>query len=106
MNEIVKGKRCGHAGHRLRLARFTSTEPEFWLNLQQAVDLWNALRSEQAAELDSNQAGSSGLRAQRGQRSLPNDSGFLLRDHNADPGPRGASRVVRDPDAHRVSSKP
>jgi hypothetical protein len=31
-----------------------------------------------------------------GQAPLPNDSGFLLRDHNAEPGPRGASRVARD----------
>jgi len=28
--------------------------------------------------------------------ALSNDSRFLLRDHNADPGPRGASRVARD----------
>ena len=53
MNEIVKGKRAVTPDTALRLARFTGTEPEFWLNLQQAVDLWNALRSEQAAELDS-----------------------------------------------------
>jgi len=48
-------------------------------------------------------------RPSRGQgRGLPlaNDSGFLLRDHNVDPGPRGASRVVWAPDAYRVSSKP
>ena len=36
----------------LRLAMCTSTEPEFWLNLQQAVDLWDALRSDTSAELD------------------------------------------------------
>jgi addiction module HigA family antidote len=36
----------------LRFARFTGTEPEFWLNLQQAVDLWSALRSDEAAELE------------------------------------------------------
>ena len=52
MNEIVKGKRSVTPDTALRLARFTSTEPEFWLNLQQAVDLWNALHSEQASELD------------------------------------------------------
>ena len=52
MNEIVKGKRSVTPDTALRLARFTSTEPEFWLNLQQAVDLWNALHSEQARELD------------------------------------------------------
>jgi addiction module HigA family antidote len=52
MNEIVKGKRSVTPDTALRLARFTGTEPEFWLNLQQAVDLWDALHSEQADELD------------------------------------------------------
>ena len=51
MNEIVKGKRSVTPDTALRLARFTSTEPEFWLNLQQAVDLWNALHSDQSSEL-------------------------------------------------------
>ena len=51
MNEIVKGKRSVTPDTALRLARFTSTEPEFWLNLQQAVDLWNALHSDQASQL-------------------------------------------------------
>lgn len=51
MNEIVKGKRSVTPDTALRLARFTGTEPEFWLNLQQAVDLWNALHSDQASEL-------------------------------------------------------
>lgn len=52
MNEIVKGKRSVTPETALRLARFTGTEPEFWLNLQQAVDLWDAMHSEQAAELE------------------------------------------------------
>jgi antitoxin HigA-1 len=52
MNEIVKGKRSVTPDTALRLARFTGTEPEFWLNLQQAIDLWNALHSDQASELD------------------------------------------------------
>jgi len=51
MNEIVNGKRAVTPDTALRLARFTGTEPNFWLNLQQAVDLWNALHSEQAREL-------------------------------------------------------
>ena len=51
MNEIVKGKRAVTPDTALRFARFSGTEPEFWLNLQQAVDLWNALHSEQASEL-------------------------------------------------------
>jgi len=52
MNEIVKGKRSVTPDTALRLARFTGTEPEFWLNLQQAVDLWNALHSDQASQLN------------------------------------------------------
>jgi len=52
MNEIVKGKRSVTPDTALRLARFTGTEPEFWLNLQQAVDLWNALHSDQASDLN------------------------------------------------------
>ena len=52
MNEIVKGKRSVTPDTALRLARFTGTEPEFWLNLQQAVDLWEAIHSDQASELE------------------------------------------------------
>lgn len=52
MNEIIRGRRAVTPDTALRLARFTSTEPEFWLNLQQAVDLWEALHSEKAPELD------------------------------------------------------
>lgn len=52
MNEIVKGKRAVTPDTALRLARFTDTEPEFWLNLQQAVDLWDAMHSDQAAEVE------------------------------------------------------
>lgn len=51
MNEIIKGKRSVTPDTALRLARFTRTEPEFWLNLQQAVDLWDAIHSDQAREL-------------------------------------------------------
>lgn len=52
MNEIVNGKRAVTPDTALRLGRFTDTEPEFWLDLQQAVDLWDALHSEQAADLN------------------------------------------------------
>lgn len=51
MNEIINGKRSVTPETALRFARFTDTEPEFWLNLQQAVDLWDAMHSDQAAEL-------------------------------------------------------
>ena len=52
MNEIVNGKRTVTPDTALRLGKFTDTEPEFWLNLQQAVDLWDALHSDQAAEVE------------------------------------------------------
>jgi antitoxin HigA-1 len=52
MNEIIRGKRAVTPDTALRFSRFTGTEPEFWLNLQQAVDLWDALHSEQASELE------------------------------------------------------
>ena len=52
MNEIVNAKRAVTPDTALRLARFTHTEPEFWLNLQQAVDLWDAMHSDQADELE------------------------------------------------------
>jgi addiction module HigA family antidote len=52
MNEIVKGRRAVTPDTALRLARFTGTEPEFWLDLQQAVDLWDAMHSAKAAELE------------------------------------------------------
>jgi addiction module HigA family antidote len=51
MNEIVNGKRSVTPDTALRFARFTGTEPEFWLNLQQARDLWDAMHSEAAAEV-------------------------------------------------------
>ena len=52
MNEIINGKRSVTPDTALRFARFTGTEPEFWLNLQQALDLWDALHSETAAEVE------------------------------------------------------
>lgn len=52
MNEIVNGRRSVTPDTALRLGRLTDTEPEFWLNLQQAVDLWDALHSESIAEIE------------------------------------------------------
>lgn len=51
MNEIVNGKRTVTPETALRLARFTGTEAEFWLNLQQAVDLWDAMHSDDAEDV-------------------------------------------------------
>lgn len=52
MNEIVNGKRSVTPDTALRFSRFTGTDPDFWLNLQQARDLWDAMHSEAAAELE------------------------------------------------------
>ena len=51
MNELVNGKRRVTPETALRFGRLTDTEPEFWLNLQQAVDLWDALHSDVAEEI-------------------------------------------------------
>lgn len=52
MNEIVKGRRSVTPDTSLRLARLTDTEPEFWLNLQQAVDLWDAMHTDHVDEIE------------------------------------------------------
>jgi addiction module HigA family antidote len=52
MNEIVNGRRSVSPDTALRLGRLTGTEPEFWLNLQQAVDLWDAIHGEGVADIE------------------------------------------------------
>ncbi|MFQ6018124.1 MAG: HigA family addiction module antitoxin [Kiloniellaceae bacterium] len=42
VNQLVNGKRAVTAVMALRLGKLTKTSPEFWLNLQMAVDLWRA----------------------------------------------------------------
>lgn len=42
INEILGEKRSVSADMAHRLARLLDTTPEFWLGLQQDVDLWNA----------------------------------------------------------------
>lgn len=42
LNEIVKGKRGVTADTALRFAMLTGTTAEFWMNLQTAVDLYDA----------------------------------------------------------------
>jgi addiction module HigA family antidote len=44
LNEIILGKRGVTADTALRLAKLTKTAPEFWLQLQNAVDLYRAQR--------------------------------------------------------------
>ena len=45
INEILGEKRSVSADMAYRLARLFDTTPEFWLGLQQDVDLWNARRA-------------------------------------------------------------
>jgi addiction module HigA family antidote len=51
VNTIVKGHRGVTPGTALRLAKLFGTTPDFWLNLQQAWDLYQAQHSEDAAAL-------------------------------------------------------
>ena len=52
INEIINGKRGITPDTALRLARLFDTTPEFWLNGQRNWDLWHALHSESARELE------------------------------------------------------
>lgn len=51
INQLVNEKRGVTAGMALRLGKFTRTSPQLWLNLQTAVDLWDAMQA--ADSLDS-----------------------------------------------------
>ena len=42
INQLVKGGRSVSADMALRLSKLTGTTPQFWLCLQQNVDLWDA----------------------------------------------------------------
>ena len=49
LNELINGKRGVTADTALRLAKLVKTTPEFWMNLQNAVDLYEAKREQQIA---------------------------------------------------------
>ena len=49
VNEIVTEKRSVSADMAHRLARLFNTTPDFWLGLQQDVDLWQAAQKGQMA---------------------------------------------------------
>jgi len=51
LNEIVKGKRGITVDTALRFARALNMSPQFWLNTQQAVDLYDVLHSDVAKEI-------------------------------------------------------
>ena len=42
VNELLRERRAVSPEMALRLARLFGNSPEFWLNAQRAVDLWNA----------------------------------------------------------------
>jgi len=44
MNELLRERRALSPEMALRLAKLFGTTPEFWLNLQRNVDLWDAAR--------------------------------------------------------------
>lgn len=52
LNEIIRGKRAVTPDTALRLARVLGMPADFWLGLQQDCDLWHAMRSEKAAEIE------------------------------------------------------
>ena len=42
VNELLRGRRAVSPEMALRLGRLFGNSPEFWLNVQRAVDLWEA----------------------------------------------------------------
>ncbi len=45
VNELLRGRRAVSPEMALRFARLFGNSPEFWLNAQRAVDLWDAARA-------------------------------------------------------------
>jgi antitoxin HigA-1 len=52
LNAVVNGRRGVTPDTALRLERATGMDADFWLDLQTRWDLWHALRSSAAGELD------------------------------------------------------
>ena len=52
INELVHGKRAMTPDTALRLSRLFGMTPDFWLNLQLAWDLFHAMHSPKAAEIE------------------------------------------------------
>jgi antitoxin HigA-1 len=45
INELLRERRAVSPAMALRLSRLFSNSPEFWLNAQRAVDLWDAAKA-------------------------------------------------------------
>ena len=52
LNEIVNGKRAVTPDTAMRFAKALGVPAEFWLNVQQSVELWNAMHSPAAKVID------------------------------------------------------
>ncbi len=52
LNEIVKGRRSVTPDTALRLSRVLGMSADFWLGLQQDWDLWHAMNSPEAKQID------------------------------------------------------
>jgi addiction module HigA family antidote len=52
LNEIINGRRAVTPDTALRLGRLFGQTPDFWMNLQMRWDLYHALRSQAARDLD------------------------------------------------------
>jgi len=52
LNEVIRGKRGVTPDTALRLARVLGMSADFWLGLQQDWDLWHALHSKEAAQIE------------------------------------------------------
>ena len=52
INEIIKGRRSVTPDTALRLARLLGMPADFWLGLQSDWDLWQAMHSDKAAEIE------------------------------------------------------
>jgi addiction module HigA family antidote len=48
VNELLNGRRAVSPEMSLRLSRLFGNSPEFWLNAQRSVDLWDAAQSKKA----------------------------------------------------------
>ncbi len=51
LNEIVNGRRGVTPDTALRFAKALGTTPDFWLNLQHVLDLYDTMHSRKAAEI-------------------------------------------------------
>ena len=52
VNAIVNERRSVTPDTALRLSKVFGTSPDFWLNLQQARDLYEAMHSDEAREIE------------------------------------------------------